>query len=195
MTIPREDTLAFFPPSVTAGNLTLGPLTLAGAVRLGEVGVDLGQRVPRDLLFQAAFVLAGGKDERPRTKDGRGKFALDPSGFSKFCNRANVGLKELSSAVEKVLNDAYETYVKPRREKDDVPTLTPHGLGWPLEYAEFLCGEYGWSWETAINTPVSTAFALVAANRQRNGGKHGGFDYIERAYANNLRQPQPKAST
>lgn len=163
MTVPAENELAFFPPSVRAGNVTLGPLTLAGAVRIGRLGVNLGRRVPGDRIFEVAWILAGGKDD-----------------YRRFLRRVRVGLKELSNAVEKVLNDAYSTYVKPPPSAGGTISLTPRGLGQPLEYAEFLCGEYGWSWDAAINTPLATVFALIAANRQRHGGKHGGRDYIQK---------------
>ena len=100
----------------------------------------------------------------------------------RFLRRAKCGLKELSKAVETVLNTAFATYVKPAAQKDAPKLLTPHGLGWPLEFAEFLCAEYGWSWRDALDTPVVTVYALAAAARQRTGGKHGGFDYLERQY-------------
>jgi len=188
MTIPHEDALAFFPPSVTAGNLTLGPLTLAGVVRLAELGVDLGRRVPKDKLFQAAHVLANGAVTRGRvTLPSAVSGAVGSSvPLDRFLRKARVGLKELSTAVEKVLNDAFSTYVKAIVKHDGPIRTTPHGLGWPLEYAEYLCGEYGWSWETAINTPVVTAFALSAAHHQRYGGQNG-IDYLEKAYAKTLK--------
>jgi len=172
MEIPVENALAFFPPTVRAGNVTLGPLTLAGSVRIGQLGVEIGQRIPTEKLFQVAHILSVGSS-----------VPLD-----RFLRRARVGLKELHNAVETVLNDAFRTYVKPAQGKGGTVHLTPHGLGMPLEYAEFLCAEYGWTWETAINTPLATVFALVAAHRQRNGNRHGGFDYIEKHYAESLRK-------
>jgi len=168
MTIPRENALAFFPASVKAGNVVLRPLTLGGAVRLAEIGVDLCRRVPHDKIFQAAWVLSAGES----------------AGFTRFCRKARVGLEELRDAVETVLNDAFKTYIRPAATSGGTVHLTPHGIGWPLEYAEFLCSEYGWSWQTAIDTPLATVYALCAAYRQRNGGNHG-FDYIERANMKN----------
>lgn len=170
MDIPVENALAFFPSTVRAGNVTLRPLTLAGLVRIGQLGVDVGRAIPDDRLFQVAAVLAGESD------------------FRRFAKRARVGLKELCNAVEKVLNDAFSTYLKPQQAAGGTIHLTPHGLGMPLEYAEFLCAEYGWSWETSIETPLVTVLALVAAHRQRNGGKTGGLDYIEKKYAASLRK-------
>lgn len=169
MEIPVENELAFFPPSVKAGNVTLGPLTLAGLVRIGRLGVDVGRAVPREKVLDVAFVLSGETDHRRFLKLARGR------------------LGELSTAVEKVLNEAFSTFIKPAQGKAVGPvSLTPHGIGLPLEYAEFLCAEYGWSWETATGTPLATVYALVAAHRQRTGGRHGGFDYIEKRYAAEL---------
>ena len=164
MTVPCENWLAAFPPEVRAGKAVLRPLTLGGAIRLGAAGIDCGKAVPGEKLFEVAFILSGETDLR------------------RFLRRAKCGLKELSKAVETVLNTAFATYVKPAAQKDAPKRLTPHGLGWPLEFAEFLCAEYGWSWKDALDTPVVTVYALAAAARQRTGGKHGGFDYIERQY-------------
>ena len=164
MLVPRENVVAAFPPSARAGNVALSPLDLGGAIRLGAAGIDCGKAVPRAKLPEAAFVLSGAADRR------------------RFLKRAKCGLRELSNAVEKVLNDAFETYLRPPPSKDSVKRLTPHGLGWPLELAESLCAEYGWGWKEALSTPVATAWALVAAARQRAGGRHGGMDSVERWY-------------
>jgi len=168
MNIPVENALAFYPASVQAGNVTLRPLTLAAAVRISALGSDLGERVPKGLLMQVAYELW---DKR------------DTYTFRIFLRKMRCGLNELTNAVEKVLNDANETFVKPAQEAGATVSLTPHGLGWPLEYAEFLCSEYGMAFCDAIETPVARVFALYAAYRQRNGGRHAGFDYLERAYA------------
>lgn len=164
MKVPYENWLAAFPPDVKAGNVVLHPLALAGAIRLGAAGIDCGKAVPQEKLLEAAFVLSGEAD------------------YKRFLRRAKYGLKELSRAVETVLNTAFATYVRPAAHKDAPTQLTPSGLGWPLELAEFLCAEYGWSWRDALDTPVVTVYALAAAARQRTGGKHSGFDYLERQY-------------
>lgn len=176
MTVPVENATAAFPPERKAGNVVLRPLTLAGAIRLGEAGVDCGAAVPRDRLVQAAFILSGEAD------------------FRRFARRAKCGLKELARTVETVLNDAFSTWIRPRAEDSgsQCVQLTPHGIGWPLEWAEFLCGEYGWGWREALDTPVATVFALAAACRQRHGGKHAGLDYIERQYRKDLKAGRVK---
>jgi len=178
VTIPCENGLAFFPPSRTAGNVTLSPLTLAGAVRLAGLGVDIGLPIPRERVFEVAAVLV----DDGTVCDGR---ARRPAAAA-FLRRVKVGLKELSIAVETTLNDAFATYIESAPAKGGTVRLTPHGLGWPLELAEFLCAEYGWRFDDAAATPVARAFALVAAARQRNGGRHKGFDYVERQYAKTI---------
>jgi len=167
MAIPKENGLAFFPPSRKVGNITLRPLTLAGVVALADAGIDLGKRIDKDHLFQAAYIL------------GQGAGLPEAPSFVKFLKRSRVGLAALSTTIESVLNDAYETYIRPARSSSTPTSLTPKGLGWPLEMAECLCAEYGWSWKDAINTPLATAHALLAAARVRHGQPIG-IDYTER---------------
>ena len=171
---PIENALAADPPSERAGNVTLRPLTLRGAIRLAAEGIDVGRRVPDDMLFPAAFVLSGETDRR------------------RFVRRARCGLAELSAAVERVLDTAFSTFIKPQKAANGTVSLTPSGIGWPLEYAEWLCAEYGWGWQTALDTPVVTVYALSAACRQRNGGKHAGFDYIQRRYNEDVKAGRVK---
>ena len=175
MTLPVEDFIAAFPPCLKAGNVTLRPLTLGGAIRLSHDGVDCGAAVPRSAVFKAAFILSG------------------EANYRSFLRRAKCGLKELCNAVENVINDAFATYVKPAEDKDAPKSLTPHGLGWAIEVAEFLCGEYGWSWQEALDTPVATAWALAAASRQRHCAPRGGLDYVERWYAAERKAGRAKA--
>ena len=172
--LPRENVIAAFPPSVKAGNVVLRPLTLGGAIRLAERGISTGARVPKDKLFVAAFVLSGEAD------------------LKKFLRRAKCGLQQLSNAVETVLNTAYETYVAPKPDGAQNNELTPSGIGWALELSEWLCAEYGWSWRDALETPVATAYALVAAARARHGGKHGAPDYIERQFLADVKAGKAK---
>ena len=174
MTLPPEDYIAAFPPSTKAGNVTINPLTIRHAVLLSHEGIDIGNAIPRDRVFDVAFVMSGAKDKR------------------KFLKRARCGLQELCNAVETSLNTAFATYVKARPAENAPQQLTPNGLGWALELAEFVCGEYGWSWDTALDMPVATAWALSVASRQRRGGKHGGLDYEERRYSRELKAGKAK---
>ena len=185
---PRENLLAAFPPSRTAGNVTLRPLTLAGMARLGAEGVDCGAAVPRDKALRAAFILSGGRDDaRPSHGD---------RDWRRFLKRTRCGLQQLLNAVEATLNDAFATYVKPLGKAADqveAAVAAPRGLGAPLELAEWLCAEYGWSWREALETPVATVYALAAAAHKRNGGKFAGMDYCQRQYAQDVKAGRAKA--
>lgn len=166
---PVENHTAAFPPARRAGNVELGPLTIAGAIRLGAEGVDCGAPVPEAALARAAFVLSGEAD------------------WLRFIRRARFGLRELSAAVEAALDDAFSTWVRPEPPEGAARSLTPSGPGWTLELAEWLCAEYGWGWREALETPVCTAFALAAACRHRLGLRHAGLDYGQRRYAADLK--------
>ena len=179
MPLPIENVIAAFPPSVKAGNVTLHPLSIGGAIRLAEIGVDAKKTpVPKDKLFAAAWIISEGGTPSPHSFTPRGGGV--PPALKKFLRRARCGLKELANAVEDVLNQAFSTFIPPMQQKDAPAQLTPDGLGWPLELAGFLCAEYGWTFEYALATPVCRAFALQAVSRVLHGGKHGGPDYVER---------------
>lgn len=173
--MPKECWLAAFPQPRAAGNAELLPLTLGGAAALGRLGIRLDRRVPRERAVEAAWVLASGG--RPGGRDA----------LRRFCRVTRCGLSELSAAVEAALDDAFATYLPPDPGRGGTRHLTPHGLGWPLETAEWLCAEYGWGWAEALDTPCATAFAMAAACRQRRGGRHAGLDYMERQYAADLK--------
>lgn len=193
MDVPRENVIAAFPTSVKAGNVVLRPLTLGGAIRLAERGISTGARVPKDKLFVAAWILSG---EAVGAGPSRPRCSSREKDLRRFLRKAKCGLQELSNAVEEVLNTAYETFVKPAAAQGkQVGHMTPHGLGWTLEFAEWLCAEYGWSWQTALDTPVATVYALAAACRQRNGGRHAGLDYIERKYRADIKAGKAKPFT
>ena len=169
---PPENFIAAFPPSRRAGNVILRPLSIEGAIRLGKEGVDCGRAVPRDKLVRAAFILSGERNSERFFK------------MADYFKRTDFPLHALSVAVEAVLNDAFSTFIAPARAPGPkVCNLTPHGLGWPLELAEAMMAEYGWTWEEAAKTPVARAWALLAACRQRQGGRFAGLDYAERLYA------------
>lgn len=163
MCVPIENVIAAFPPTVKVGRFELRPLSIGGAIRLAEVGVDVTKTpVPKECLFAAAFVLSGATDYR------------------RFLRSAKCGLSELANAVENVLGQAFSTRIPPMPQKDVPAQLTPSGIGWPLELAESLCAEYGWTFDHVLDMPLCRAFALQASARIRHGGKHGGPDYVER---------------
>ncbi len=168
MRVPPENWLAAFPVSEKAGRVELGPLTLEGAILLGREGIDCGGPVPREKVLSAAAILA-----------------------KKLPKRPGCSLEELCNAVERILNAAFATYVKPPESKGATQSVTPRGFGWPLELAEFLCGEYGWSFADALATPVATAYALLAASRQRHC-EPCGIDYMELQYNRDVKAGKAK---
>lgn len=186
MQIPVENVLAAYPPPRSAGALVLKPLTLGGALALAALGVAFSRaKCTAAKAPLAAAVLAG---------------LLSPdaalNGEMKCVRRAvrcaeraaGDDLKALAEAVEAVCNDAFATRIIPAPPKKAKVSFTPHGLGWPLRLAEQLCADYGWSFEAALETPLARAWALDACARERHGGKHGDFDYIERVEAEKIRR-------
>lgn len=175
MTVPCENVLAAFPASHRAGNVSVGPMTIGSAILLGafDVPLELAVPVPEEKLAIAAMLLS------PEWRDT--DTLPDEIDFRRFAKRLKATGKDLASAVDAARASAFATYVKPPPPPAGArKRTTPHGCGWPLELAEYLCGEYGWSWREALATPVATAFALSAASRQRHGAPPGGLDYIER---------------
>lgn len=189
MTVPCENVFAAFPASQRAGNATIGPMTLCQAILLGAFDVPLEVKVPipEDKIVIAAMLLSPewrNADRLPVADD-----------FKRFAKQLKADAKELAEAVASARAFALSTYVKPPKPPPGARVrTTPHGCGWPLEVAEFLCGEYGWSWREALATPVVTAFALVAASRQRHGDEPGGFDYVERIEQRNVHERKRRAA-
>jgi len=174
--LPVEMHVALAPPSRTVGNCTLKPLTLAGAAALDALGVPFPGKIAcgGDVAL-AAFVLSGGD-------------ARDRAAFVKFSKRLKAPYAALEDAVNAMLEDAFRTHVKAAKANDGPVRLTPHGFGWPLEILEWSIGEYGWSVETALATPVATVLGLMACWSARNRVKLAGFDYVERQYAKKLKE-------
>ena len=181
MALPIENMLAFYPRPIEAAGMSLGPLTIEGAVALESLGIDTLQReVPQGLILVAVAVLADGGRYVPEVMSGR-------YDFKRLARRLKNRLDVASDAVNAVIRAGWTTYIKPMKRNDGVKHMTPHGLGWPLELAEALCEIYSWPWFEVAAMPLARAWALIAANRQYNGGSHGGFDYIERAYIEDLK--------
>lgn len=186
MQIPIENVLAAYPPTRCAAGLKLKPLTLGGALALAALGIDFEKsRVEPVKLPIAAAVLAG-----LLTPDdalhGDGQTVALALRRVERCVKERLSV--LEDCVEAVLNDAFATRIKPAAPDKPHISFTPHGLGWPLKLAEQLCAEYHWSFEAALETPLARAWALEACARERHGGKHGDFDYIERPEAEKKRR-------
>ena len=186
MQIPVENVLAAYPPTRRVGALALGPLTLGGALALAALGVDFSKsRVETAKLPVAAAVLAGLLSPEEAL---HGDVRVASRAIRRVVRLADDDLSALEKAVEAVCNDAFATRIKPATPKDAPVSFTPHGLGWPLRLAEQLCADYGWSFDAALETPLARAWALDACARERHGGKHGDFDYIERVEAEKIRR-------
>ena len=185
--VPIENALAFYPPARRAGRLDLKPLTLGGAAALAALGVDFARRaVPGERLALVAAVL-GGLLAPADALYGAG--AAVARALDRALRRAG-NAEALSKAVATVLDDAFATRLKPLQEGSAPVCFTPKGLGWPLQLAEALCGDYGWTFEQALATPVASAWALAAAGHARRGGRFGEPDYTERVEAEKIRAEQ-----
>ena len=196
MTLPIENYIAFFPATITVGMgwlrrpVRLFPLTIGRAVLLDALGVDTQRHIAEKDAALVAFVLSGEVvvGSRSRTMEfenstvGLG-LPTTTKRFSRFSKRVKRHLKPLAEAVNKICTDAFTPYVKPPRRENKVMSNTKTGAGWTLDFAEALCADYGWSWETAINMPLATVFALAAASLDRYGLRPNGFDYEQRKAA------------
>ena len=194
MTLPIENYLAFFPATITVGMgwlrrpVRLGPLTIGRAVLIDALGVDPQRVIAEKDAALVAYVLSGGVDKRCRcTKDGNIHCTPTPltytSDFNRFSRRVKRHLKPLAEAVNKIRTDAFTTYVKPPKSSTNKICNTKTGAGWALDFAEALCADYGWSWEMAVNTPLSTVFALSAAYLDRHDLRPNCMDYEQRKAA------------
>lgn len=173
--LPRETVLAVFPDRVRAGGASFEPVTLRHVVALSALGVDPegGNDAARTAL--GAWVMSLWSDELAAVVRG------DPDECGRKCERWLASLTRPDDAVAAawgMLSDSASTYIPPK--KDGKSISGPRGCGWPLEVGEFIASEYGVSFDEAMDTPLSTAMALVSVARKRGGGEHGGPDYYER---------------
>ena len=191
MTLPIENYLAFFPATITVGMgwlrrpVRLGPLTIGRAVLLDALGVDPQRVIAEKDAALVAFVLSGEVGVESSNSNSRLQlqFSNSNSKLQRFSRRVRHHLKPLAEAVNKICADAFTTYVKPPRRENKVVSNTKTGMGWALDFAEALCADYGWSWETAMNMPLATVFALSAASLDRYGLRPNGMDYEQRKAA------------
>lgn len=181
MNLPIENYLAFFPATITVGMgwllrpVRLGPLTIGRAVLLDALGVDVRQPISDVDTAIVAYVLKGEAESR--------RFNENEKSFKAFSRRVKRHLKPLAEAVNKICTDAFTTYVKPPKSTNNRISDTKTGAGWALDFAEALCADYGWSWETAANTPLATVFALSAAYLDRHDLRPNCMDYEQRKAA------------
>ena len=181
MNLPIENYLAFFPATITVEMgwfrrpVRLGPLTIGRAVLLDALGVDVRQPISDADTAIVAYVLKGEAASR--------RFNENEKSFKSFSRRVKRHLKPLTKAVNAICTDAFTTYVKPPKSTNNRISDTKTGAGWALDFAEALCADYGWSWQEAINTPLSTVFALSAAYLDRHDLRPSCMDYEQRKAA------------
>lgn len=174
--LPLETVLAVFPETSRQGGCT-GPLTLAHVVAMEAIGVEVGVDAQGEKAFLAAWLLT----LRPGELGGvvaDGEKAR--ASFAKWAETHDADEAETARRVNAVVDAALLPYVRGGGGSTACVSAGPQGYGWPLEYAEMLCHEYGMKFEDALATPLATAFGLAACARARNGGKAGGPDYYER---------------
>lgn len=174
--LPAETMVAMFPPSARASRgILLKPPTLAHAAALEALGVGLGCEIDPGNVHVAAWLMTmDGADVRELMCDlGYAKKVLDEW----TDEHAKASVSVLVRAVKKQMGIALAPYVPCGTKKQN---FAPHGFGWPLQLAEAVAHEYGMKPAEAMDTPVSTALALMACAAIRNGAKLGGPDYYER---------------
>ncbi len=175
--LPVETREALFPSSGVVGKLTLRPMTLAHAALLDALGVDLEQGVTFDNILLHAWVLSMDGAEVRRVAASADRVPH----FKAWCAKCDPDPYALADAVCRLVRVASAAFVPPEAEGGGQTVFaSAKGFGWPLEVAECLCHEYGWTLDAALDTPLATAYALVNCARQRNGGKNGGPDYYGR---------------
>lgn len=201
--LPFETILAVSPPSVEVKlgrfrTLRLKPITLTHIVALEAFGCSVDYDLEQSQALIAAWFLSQ-KSEKLIDKIidiANHKIAKK---ICKFIHKVYHKTQEIEDAVNKHIELSFKTYVQGKKSSQGTQIMNggAEGYGWPLEIAEHLCGEYGWSFQKAMNTPVARALALVSVGRIRLGGEAGGPDYyqrleIEKMKASGLFKPSPK---
>ena len=181
--LPKETILALFPQGRTVKRkwpyrpLRMCAVTLAHAAAMEALGCGMLEGfVTDENALMCAWLLSLKPDEVSAAANG------DVAGMMRTARSLKGRMEETSVAVNGLVSEALAPFV-PAKSDGGENVLNDglgHGYGWPLEVAEALCDKYGWSFADAMATPVSTAFALIAAGRANAGGKAGGPDYYDR---------------
>lgn len=182
--LPFETRLALFPRrslDVRIGlfrRLRLRPITLerAAVMEMFNCGMLDGEVGKSQALVAAWILSADDKDVRLIVEGKRG-------GAKRFIRSLSRKVDVVHRAVNILVGEAIIPFIPPKKDENgavEVDDGIPKGNGWPLEIAEALCANYGWSFEYAMKIEVQTALALVAVCRQRCGGAAGGPDYFDR---------------
>lgn len=179
MTLPVETLDALFVADERIGNAILRPATLAHLVAMDALlGIGIGGLILRKDALLAAWILTLDYPGCVRAvRDDKWTLAA----FKEWVAKCGCTADECFLSANAILANATSTYVPGAGgESGEAVYSTPHGFGYPLEIAEFLCHEYGWDFARALDEPLVRIYGLVNCARQRNGGKNGDFDYFER---------------
>lgn len=177
--LPIETLNALFVAGEGVGNVTLRPATLAHLAAMEAFGVDVSKGIAFEKTHLVAWILT-------LDFEGCSRAILDDffarSEMARWMEGARCSAAVLYPLVVRVLQRAFSAYVAGADDgKDGATTYSaPRGFGYPLEIAEFLCHEYGWTIEEAMNAPLARVYGMMNCARQRSGGKNGDFDYYER---------------
>lgn len=160
----------------------LRPMTLLHATAMEAFGVDLDQReIGGDQMLIAAWILTltpeGLRREMARIEGGEAT-----RDFEEWARDVRDTPDAVSASVNRAINLAFNNCVP--GPKGDKPNLLsdglPQGCGWTIEIAEALAAEYGAPFDRAMETPMASAFAMLACARRRNEIPNGGPDYYDR---------------
>lgn len=180
--LPLETIVAVFPGAVQKGGDSFRPLTLAHVCAMEALGVDMSRDIPPENALLAAAVMAQDAgcvsamvEDFPQAR------AELEEAVERFKARGE-SVDALVERVNAVMDAAFVTFVPGGTEdgRGRTCSLVPAGYGWPLEYADLICHEYGWRFDEVMTMPLSRMFGLIACARARSGGKAGGPDYYER---------------
>lgn len=160
----------------------LRPMTLLHATAMEAFGVDLDRKeIDGDHMLIAAWILAQTPDQirREMTRIEDGQATRD---FAEWARNVRETPDAISAKVNREINLAFHNCV-PAQQSGKPNLLSdgmPQGYGWPIEIAEAMCAEYGMSFREAMETPMASAFAMIACERKRYEVPSGGPDYYDR---------------
>lgn len=183
---PIETIAAIFPPAVRVGMVKLYPLTLRHVAALAVFGIDATAHITGDEVYTAAWILSHENID----VDFSDAESAEKSMIRFFAKVTTADLQEMQKGVNGIISASFSTFIP---SSDKTNNLMKTGNGWILEIAEALMSEYGWTLQDALDVPVSTAFALAATARIRNGGENSAPSYWERLEIGRLKEAVTKA--
>lgn len=168
---PPEMLRAFFPDRRTVDGIALHSPTLAHFAMLNQL--DCSGEIDEEKAIIAAYVLSHKSEDLSLDE------VLNLDRFAVWMEAHRPDGKTLAPVAVDMIAKAVRAGVFDESKAKAAANIYPQGYGWPLEVAERICSEYGWSFGEAIHTPVGTLFALLACAAKRTG-KEKGPDYYAR---------------